>query len=534
MAGIKNLNGLPLIYRDSQYASRGFKIDSDLFKGQSLIPRPKFLFFVKFNRATGETVPNVSTDTARDLNRLSNTKTGIVFQVKSIDKPKFNIRTETLIQYNKKRVIQTRIDYNPMTIQFHDDITDKVLRFWKDYYSFYYGDVRQGTSDSWRDDIVATGFDEGIGQGWGYKGADKAPNANGMHFLQNIQLVQFYGGRKTTMTFVHPKISSFDHDASDYADGTTGTGIVIQFDYEGVLYDIDQDLRVDFEQFGFNEADYRLLDEQFVRTAPVGGGEVDGIFSGIQSSSQNVLPTRNQGNFGSAAITNRIISEAITRVSAGPNTLAGSGISFGTGALGTFAGNVGSLVTATSLAGQVPSPDLIQKETGVKSTINNFGVFQQPTIDDRLTNPRTITNTGLDSSKVTQAAAIINSNVVIADQEIAPGQTVLADPKAINSFSRSFGTGAALAKNQGIISDIADFPDAISSDSGSSDTMVNKLPNGNYQLTNKGSAVMNSLRSPNSVVGSRRPVNPWTNPDAVNTNRRNLDAETNNQNPLND
>ncbi len=533
MVGIKSLNGLPLIYRDSQYASRGFKIDSDLFKGQALIPRPKFLFFVKFNRATGE--GNLTTqprNTAGDLNRFSNTKTGIVFQVKTVDKPKFNIRTDTLHQYNKKRIIQTRIDYNPMTIQFHDDINDQVLKFWTEYYSFYYGDVTQTSSSSWRDDIVSRDFDEGNGNGWGYKGAFANGSPNRMHFLDNIELVQFYGAKMTIMTFVHPKITSFDHDSSDYSDGTTGTGITIQFDYEGVLYKTGVELKfADAEQFGFNEATYRLLDEQSVRRAPAGGqGKISNIFSGIIGS-LNLPQTRIFGNFGAAAITNRIVSEATSRVSAGSRTLSGSGISFGTGALGQFSGNVGSLVNATSLIGLVPSPDLIQKETGVKSTINNFGVFQSPTIDNILTNPRTINNTGIDSAKVTEAASLINSS---ASSEVptGPGQTTIADPKSLNLFSRAFGTGAALARNQGIVSDIATHQDSITSESGNADTMINKLPDGKYQLTDKGAAVMNSLRTPNSSLGSRRPVNPWTNPDAVDSNRRNLDAEKDEFNPL--
>ena len=474
----------------------------------------------------------MSTDIG-DLNRLTNTKTGIVFQVKVIDKPKFNIRTETLLQYNKKRVIQTRIDYNPMTIQFHDDIGDKVLKFWEEYYKFYYGDINQASSTSWSDDIVSINFNEGNGHGWGYKGNVAQGNANRMHYLDRIELIQFYGSLKTTMTFVHPKISSFDHDSSDYADGATGTGITMQFDYEGVLYKTGEDMsESDFEQFGFDEANFREIPAIEAKTVG-GAGRIQGAFSGIQNS-RNLIPTRNQGSFGAAAITNRIISESVSRVSAGTRTLSGTGISFGTGALGRFSGNVTNLVTAVSLAGKIPSPDLIQKETGVRSTINNFGIFQQPTVDNILTNLRTITNTGLDSAKVSEAAALINSSAISVDQPIAPGQTVIADSRAINSFSRAFGTGAALAKNQGIISTIATFTAGITSESGSSDAMINKLPNGNYQLTDRGSAVMNSLRSPNSSLGSRRPVNPWTNPDAVSSNRRNLDAETNNQNPLND
>lgn len=531
--------GLPLLYRDSQYASRGFKIDNNTFTATALIPKPKFLFFVKFVSELTQVVTD--NNAIIDFDRYSNTKDGITFQVKSIDRPKFNVNTETLQQYNKKRIIQTKINYQPMTITFHDDVSDRVISFWKEYYSFYYGDARQTTSKNWTNDIVTTDFNEGSGNvGWGYLGDFESTRPNRMHFLERIELLQFYGQSYTTIQFIHPKITMIDHDANDYSDGATGSGIVMQFEYEGVIYgsentagELQRESVGTGEEYGFDEATFKETGNIF-STIPTEGGQrrVRNARNDITSVLQDILPTRRSGSFGAAAITNRIITDVTRQVSAGNRVLSGSGFTFGTGALGGLTSNVRSLVTATSLTGNVPSPDLSQKETGVRTTINNFGDFGGRTTGDILTDPRTVNNTGIDITKVAKAASIINSNAVSSEQNIGGGQSVFVDSSQLNKFSRSFGTAAALAKNQGIVTDVADYPNSVTPTSAEADVVVNKLPNGNYQVTEKGAAVMNSLRTPNSAIGVRRPQNPWTNPDSVNSSRRNLNAETNVDNPL--
>ena len=94
--GIKDLNGKQLVFRESQYASRNFGIRGNgigSFAANAIIPRPKFLFFVRFrlsSTAIGRNLAGLSDTTA-----FNNIKEGIIFQIKQIDKPKFNINTET-------------------------------------------------------------------------------------------------------------------------------------------------------------------------------------------------------------------------------------------------------------------------------------------------------------------------------------------------------------------------------------------------------------------------------------------------------
>ena len=210
--GIQTIKDVKLAFRESRYAASNYKIgNSRAFTNNALVPRPKFLFFVRFRLSQSALSENLSG--FRDTSTISNIKEGIVFQIKQIDKPKFNINTETMNQYNKKRVVQTNIDYNPMTINFHDDVGDRVLRFWADYYEYYYGDGGRTTTKDWAYDITNRDFYNGEKEGWGFKGF-YAGGANNMNFLESIELIQFYGQQYTSIEFVRPIVTIFDHDSS--------------------------------------------------------------------------------------------------------------------------------------------------------------------------------------------------------------------------------------------------------------------------------------------------------------------------------
>ena len=64
----------------------------------------------------------------------------ITYRVKSFDAPKFQIDTEELNQYNKRRIIPTKIQFQPIQVVFHDDRSNMVQDFWKKIYNFYFQD----------------------------------------------------------------------------------------------------------------------------------------------------------------------------------------------------------------------------------------------------------------------------------------------------------------------------------------------------------------------------------------------------------
>ena len=57
--------------------------------------------------------------------------------VKAADLPKFQIQTEQLNQYNRRTNIQTKINYQPVTINFHDDMSNTTNELWQSYFRYY-------------------------------------------------------------------------------------------------------------------------------------------------------------------------------------------------------------------------------------------------------------------------------------------------------------------------------------------------------------------------------------------------------------
>ena len=520
--------GGPVLLRDGQAATRNFKVSSQvsgIWKNNALIPKPKFLFFVDF--VLPADAPSIGIESGiSDTNRFSDTREGIVFQVKQIDKPRLNPRTETMVQYNKKRVVQTRIDYQPMTIAFHDDVGDRVLKFWEKYFAFYYADGEHDTTVDWQEDKVTKDFREGgAGIGWGYKGRFAGDDANSMHFLESIDLYEFYGGEFTRVRFVHPKITTFDHDMNDYAD-SSGQGIRMTFDYEGVIYDIDrQPLTPELvDKFGFleefGEIDFSTPAEL---TPELGVGRFE-----ITNPDTGITETSSPPNTGVDRVRQAIADQAITETFAGGSALGGSGFSFGTNALAGLGSRVVDLQTLTALNGGNPSDDLIQKQTGIQNTIDNLGTFNLNSVNPIL-NIQTAPNSGINSTDVSIAASQMQTQIQSREIEVGPGQTQVVDQNILGDFSRSFGAAAVIAQVEGIITSVANRIDSPQSDTSNGEVFVDKFGDGTFQLTDRGSAVSNALRSTNSFLGTRR-ESTQVNSDSVSVDptRRGLAAERGN------
>ena len=229
-------------------------------------------------------------------------------------------------------------------------------------------------------------------------------------------------------------------------------------------------------------------------------------------------------------LSNNLITASRRKVRAGTSVLSPTGITFGEGSGAGLSSSVVDFVTATSLAGQTPSADLLEKATGVKNTMDNLGTLSTVPTQAILANLPSAINTGTDITKVTTAGSILSEIIVSTEQPVGPGQTAFADPSTVSKFKRSFGAAAALAEDQGLVTATAAFPNSIDHTSADAPVMFNKLPDGSFQATERGLFALQALREPTSSLGTNRPKNPWVNPDAVDNNRRAFAAETDNPN----
>lgn len=233
---------------------RGYDHASRVFtpNGYELKPRFKFLFHVAFT-INSAVIPKIRG--AIGLQDIAN----LSLVVKTVDLPKYTIATETLNQYNRKRVIQTKINYDPVNITFHDDGSDLVRNMWYNYYSYYYKDASQayGATNNNNGSMGAEGNGtKGFGYNgrdiynqdrmggvndWGYIGEaidDGTVSSSGKPpFFSDIRIFGFdYQHKFAEYILINPLISNWAHDTYDYSQGNGLMQHSMTIAYETVKY----------------------------------------------------------------------------------------------------------------------------------------------------------------------------------------------------------------------------------------------------------------------------------------------------------
>jgi len=239
--GFTNVNSL----RDYTHASKTFT--SNAFE---LKPRYKFLFHVSFTLNTD--IPAISKVIG------SQEVTNLSYVVKTVDLPKYSITNETMNQYNRKRVVQTKINYDPVTLTFHDDSGDNVRNMWYNYYSYYYKDPSQnylapnstnGSLGQSGNKLSGFGYNArdiyenqrlGNVNDWGFIGEsfnDGTSSASGKPpFFRDIRIYGMDQHKFAEYVLINPIITAWSHDTYNYSEaaGTMQNSMTIA--YETVKY----------------------------------------------------------------------------------------------------------------------------------------------------------------------------------------------------------------------------------------------------------------------------------------------------------
>lgn len=239
-------NGLSLMLGDSHTAANNFGLTGTSF---SNVPKNKFLFWLKFFRPENAG----GSDWLRSVG----------FAVKNIDRPRVSFRQETLNQYNRKRIVQTGHEFEPLQVKFHDTVNPALRQMFVEYYQFYYGDSKiygAGSSGSTVYDVVTgEGFETGK---WGF--LPPLEDQNYGYFFSHISVYQFYNGYMERFDLINPKIAAYNPDDFDYSVGNVANEIQVTIDFEGIVYaepepitaEIAQDAGIDAGQFWDVPNDY--------------------------------------------------------------------------------------------------------------------------------------------------------------------------------------------------------------------------------------------------------------------------------------
>ena len=173
--------------------------------------------------------------------------------VKTVDMPAMKIDTTPLNQYNRKRLSQTKIAYEPVKMVFHDVADGKTLKFWEMYYRYYFADGTEAGKNTLKGN-QSTGVLPSPTNTNGQKSdiqnivADTLDNhnfgfnidivANVRNLIQKIDIFQVHGGRFNQVTLVNPRIAAFTHDVLSYAVGDKTLEVTLTFEYEYAYYTI--------------------------------------------------------------------------------------------------------------------------------------------------------------------------------------------------------------------------------------------------------------------------------------------------------
>lgn len=239
--------------RNYTHASKTFKAG-----GYDLAPRNKFLFYVNFNLNTN--IPAVA-------NLLSGGKSSVIgLMVKTAQLPSYTVDVGTMNQYNRKRLVQTKINYNPAQIVFNDDSSDLIRNMWYQYYQYYYSDptYKYGNTPAQAGvvgDITGalSGFSYGsndtysparVVQHWGLSGQGYSnpslqslssslltgPSSSVEPFFRDITIYGMAQKTYAQYTMINPLITEWQHDTYDYSQGNGLVTHTMSIRYEAVKY----------------------------------------------------------------------------------------------------------------------------------------------------------------------------------------------------------------------------------------------------------------------------------------------------------
>lgn len=180
-------------------------------------PKVKFLYHVVFNIN-----PDAIKSSRFDAQRYG---TAINMLVRAVDLPKFKISVDPVNQYNRKKQVQTKLEYDPITVTFHDDNFGVTTALWSMYYGYYFADSKtpnayqRNTYKAPALNVFRYGLD----------------NNSSVPFFSSITVYQMARHYYQAYMLMNPIISSWQHDSLDNSESETVKS-TMSLQYESVIY----------------------------------------------------------------------------------------------------------------------------------------------------------------------------------------------------------------------------------------------------------------------------------------------------------
>ena len=145
--------------------------------------------------------------------------------VRTADMPQVEFKTQTMNEYNKKKIVNTGVEYQPVTIRVVDTASNAWLQIIMKYFAYHYMNPRNKTQQGNRDINSTTNFEGGldfIGSQYGAGGTFDSnkygynPNLN-PNFFERIDYVLYHAQKGVQYSLLNPVMTGFTHTPIDYA-----------------------------------------------------------------------------------------------------------------------------------------------------------------------------------------------------------------------------------------------------------------------------------------------------------------------------
>ena len=183
-------------------------------------------------------------------------RTQISSLVRKASLPDITFKTETKNSYNRKKVIQTGVDYEPVSLTVMDTVGNEWLSLLMNYYSYHFMNVRNKTLRTDRDPVRPAGTSTLMQNSafGGTAGAQTAAtgtpnidqetvfdsNAYGYNtnqnpnFFERIDFILYHGNKGVQYSIINPTLKSLKMGDIDYASSDI-LEYELTFDYENFV-----------------------------------------------------------------------------------------------------------------------------------------------------------------------------------------------------------------------------------------------------------------------------------------------------------
>lgn len=239
----------PTNLRDYQHASKTFVANN-----YQNLPKFKNWFHINFelNSEAKKLVDAAVSGTTLPWKGETSDLATLGVLVKSVSLPNFKFDVKKHNQYNKKTLNVTRINYDPVSIEFHDDMASQMRAFWYAYYQYHIQDPAfsglsttklpeqyNNYASSYSNIYNTADKDYSYGMDTVSKSSKdfNRPEA----FFKDIRIYHFSrnhdkkGAHFQEYVLVNPVLSNFSHDTLAHSDAGQAKGSM-SIEYETVLY----------------------------------------------------------------------------------------------------------------------------------------------------------------------------------------------------------------------------------------------------------------------------------------------------------